>query len=95
MPHTASSSQGSSLLIFHQQFFGVLVGLGLDGLAPAVCFGGDTTTFDVDGTILAMLIGMAVLAIVHRMTQSSAVVLVLLTLSFAAGAGAAIVQIMQ
>jgi hypothetical protein len=70
----------------------LLMGIGLDSFIPTVCFGGDTTVLGYYAIIAAAVGVVAVCEVGYRITQSSAVIMVVLALSVVAAGSAAIIQ---
>jgi hypothetical protein len=73
-------------------FCRLLVGTGLQALAPSVCFGGDTTAVGLDAIVVLLLAIIAGCALGARMAGSSSVALVVGSLSVLAAGSAAIVH---
>ena len=69
----------------------LLSGIGLD--APAVCFGGDTSTLGFSVIILAVVAVIVISQLADRLTP--AVIMVVLALTFVAVGSAAIIQLAQ
>jgi hypothetical protein len=68
---------------------------GLEGFAPGVCFGGDTSTFGLFSIALCIFAIVLISGLGYRATQSSAVVIIILALTFLAVGSAAVVQAIQ
>lgn len=73
-------------------FCRLLVGTGLQALAPSVCFGGDTTAVGLEAFVVLFLAIIAGCALGTRVAGSSSVVLVVASMSVLAVGSAAIVH---
>lgn len=70
----------------------LLMAIGLNAFVPAVCFGGDTTVVGYYAIVVALVGIVVVSEIGYRVTQNSAVIMVVLALSVVAAGSAAILQ---